>query len=95
MIKKKKTCVTEKPIEKEQTVDSTAVTTKIYVGPTVPNIIKKNNVYNGELPLVEREFLKEHPFFNSLLIKVESLPEFINSQQYSILFEKAANSLRR
>lgn len=69
--------------------------TYIYIGPTITNVIKKNNVYIGQLPPIETKLFEKKPFLKCLLIEVDKLSQFINSQQYSILYEQAAKELRR
>lgn len=44
----------------------------VYIGPDIPGA-KQYTTYNAGLPDALKEKIKEHPFFNSLVIPVEGL----------------------
>lgn len=59
------TPVTAAPVpQKEETV--------VYIGPDIPGA-KQYTTYNAGLPDALKEKIKEHPFFNSLIVPVERL----------------------
>ena len=44
----------------------------VYIGPDIPGV-KQYTVFNNGLPDALKEKIKEHPFFNSLVIPVDKL----------------------
>lgn len=65
----------------------------VYIGPDIPGA-KQYTVYNAGLPDALKEKIKEHPFFNSLVVSVTGLAK-ANAEltkegsALSILYRKA------
>ena len=68
--------------------------TVIYIGPDIPGA-KQYTTYNAGLPDALKEKIKEHPFFNSLVVPVTKLAK-ANAEMaregsaLSILYRKAS-----
>lgn len=85
----KKQQVAKKPAIKETRQGS-----MVYVGPDIPGA-KQYTVFNNGLPDALKEKIKEHPFFDSLVIPVEKLAkasaELVREgSALSILYQKAS-----
>lgn len=84
----KKQQITKKPAIREAGQKS-----MVYVGPDIPGA-KQYTVFNNGLPDALKEKIKEHPFFDSLVIPVEKLAK-ANAElakqgsALSILYQKA------
>ncbi len=91
--------------EKKQTVKK--VTAKempqkeeilVYIGPDIPSV-KQYTTYNNGLPDALKEKIKEHPFFNSLVVPVAKLARASaelarEGSALNILFRKADKTNR-
>lgn len=67
--------------------------TVIYIGPDIPGA-KQYTTYNAGLPDALKERIKEHPFFNSLVVPVEKMAQASaelarEGSALSILYRKA------
>nr|DAG59550.1 MAG TPA: hypothetical protein [Caudoviricetes sp.] len=51
------------------------MTQSMYIGPTIPGIVRSNTIYMGELPNRLKELIGELPVINSLIVSIEALPE--------------------
>lgn len=51
------------------------MTQSMYIGPTIPGIVRSNTIYMGELPNRLKELIGELPVINSLIVSIEVLPE--------------------
>lgn len=51
------------------------MTQKMYLGPTVPGLIKENVIYKEELPEAVEKRVKSDKNFARLLIPMEKVPE--------------------
>ena len=68
--------------------------TVVYIGPDIPGA-KQYTTYNAGLPDALKEKIKEHPFFNSLVVPVEKLAKASTElakegSALSILYRKAS-----
>ena len=68
--------------------------TGVYIGPDIPGA-KQYTTYNAGLPDALKEKIKEHPFFNSLVVPVEKLAKASaelakEGSALSILYRKAS-----
>ena len=68
--------------------------TVVYIGPDIPGA-KQYTTYNAGLPDALKEKIKEHPFFNSLVVPVEKLAKASaelakEGSALSILYRKAS-----
>lgn len=85
----------EKTAPKQVTVKK-AVTTVVYIGPSIPNIAKQGTVFNNGLPEALTEKAKEIPAINTLIVPVERLAQ-ANAElakegsALNILFSKVKN----
>ena len=66
----------------------------VYIGPDIPGA-KQYTTYNAGLPDALKEKIKEHPFFNSLVVPVEKLAKASaelakEGSALSILYRKAS-----
>ena len=66
----------------------------VYIGPDIPGA-KQYTTYNAGLPDALKEKIKEHPFFNSLVVPVEKLAGAIaelgkEGSALSILYRRAS-----
>ena len=66
----------------------------VYIGPDIPGA-KQYTTYNAGLPDALKEKIKEHPFFNSLVVPVEKLARASaelarEGSALSILYRKAS-----
>lgn len=51
------------------------MTQSMYIGPTIPGIVRSNTIYMGELPNRLKELIGELPVINSLIVSIEALTE--------------------
>lgn len=51
------------------------MTQSMYIGPTIPGIVRSNTIYMGELPNRLKELIGELPVINNLIVPIEALPE--------------------
>ena len=66
----------------------------VYIGPDIPGA-KQYTTYNAGLPDALKEKIKEHPFFNSLVVPVEKLAKASaelakEGSALNILYQKAS-----
>lgn len=47
--------------------------TLVYIGPSIPRVALKGNIYNNGLPAKFKEIAKEIPALNELMVPVENL----------------------
>ncbi len=85
----------KKPAAKAKAVPATQeAETLVYIGPDIPGA-KQYTTYNAGLPDALKEKIKEHPFFNSLVVPVEKLAGAIaelgkEGSALSILYRRAS-----
>lgn len=85
---------TKKPAGKAKAAPATQeAETVVYIGPDIPGA-KQYTTYNAGLPDALKEKIKEHPFFNSLVVPVEKLAKASaelakEGSALSILYRKA------
>lgn len=86
---------TKKPAGKAKAAPATQeAETVVYIGPDIPGA-KQYTTYNAGLPDALKEKIKEHPFFNSLVVPVEKLARASaelarEGSALSILYRKAS-----
>lgn len=86
---------TKKPAGKAKAAPATQeAETVVYIGPDIPGA-KQYTTYNAGLPDALKEKIKEHPFFNSLVVPVEKLAKASTElakegSALSILYRKAS-----
>lgn len=90
---------TKKPTGKAKATPVTQeVETVVYIGPDIPGV-KQYTTYNAGLPDALKEKIKEHPFFNSLVVPVEKLARASKElakegSALSILYQRASDKLK-
>ena len=88
---------TKKPAGKAKAAPATQeAETVVYIGPDIPGA-KQYTTYNAGLPDALKEKIKEHPFFNSLVVPVEKLAKASTElakegSALSILYRKASGN---
>lgn len=46
---------------------------RMYIGPTIPGIVKANTIYVGELPDKLDKLIEELPIVNNLVVPIDAL----------------------
>lgn len=77
----------EKTVEIENEKKITTMTTKIYIGPTIPKYnLQENSIYVNKYPNNINEAIKEYPTIKGLLIDIKDIKNR-NQENYKILYK--------
>ncbi|WP_167955127.1 hypothetical protein [Anaerosporobacter faecicola] len=96
---------TKKNITAEVTAEETKKAAKrepkqvIYIGPTIPGVIKNNTIFNNGVDQRVSERIKSQPELGGLLIDIEGLSDAqrqiaLKKGAYYSLYSKVKNSLK-
>lgn len=77
----------EKTEEIENKKNFTVITTKIYIGPTIPKYnLQENSIYVNKYPNNINEAIKEYPTIKGLMIDIKDIKNR-NQENYKILYK--------